>query len=105
MVLNLPIRPLLAGCKNLLIAGMGGGFDVFCGLPVYFELLGQGRSVHLANLSFSELDTLREPVAFSSSLVGVRFEREDFYPYFPEFYLAQWFKEHRGQDRSEERRV
>ncbi len=38
MRLNLPILEQLAPCKNVLIAGMGGGFDVFCGLPLYFEL-------------------------------------------------------------------
>jgi len=34
MDLNLPILDQLASCKNLLIAGMGGGYDVFCGLPI-----------------------------------------------------------------------
>jgi hypothetical protein len=38
MQLNLPILDQLSPCRNLLIAGMGGGFDVFCGLPIYFEL-------------------------------------------------------------------
>ena len=32
MDLNLPTLNQLSNCKNLLIAGMGGGFDVFCGL-------------------------------------------------------------------------
>ncbi|MCK6628246.1 MAG: hypothetical protein L6R45_24105 [Anaerolineae bacterium] len=33
MNLNLPIFDQVAHCQNLLIAGMGGGFDLFCGLP------------------------------------------------------------------------
>ncbi len=98
MELNLPILDRLAGCRNLLIAGMGGGFDVFSGLPLYFALRGQGRTVHLANLSFSELDALPDPVRLSPSLFGIRFDHDEFYPYFPELYLAQWFKEHRGED-------
>lgn len=53
MQLNLPILEQLSACKNLLIAGMGGGFDIFCGLPIYFELQGRGQTVHLANFSFS----------------------------------------------------
>jgi hypothetical protein len=38
MDLNLPSAEPLLDCRNLLIAGLGGGFDIFCGLPVYFEL-------------------------------------------------------------------
>ncbi|HLA45254.1 MAG TPA: hypothetical protein VJZ27_17535 [Aggregatilineales bacterium] len=57
--MNIPIWEELSACKNLLIAGMGGGFDVFCGLPVYFELRAQGQHVHLANFSFSGISGLQ----------------------------------------------
>lgn len=50
MNLNLPILNQLSNCKNLLIAGMGGGYDIFCGLPIYFELRRLGIKAHLANL-------------------------------------------------------
>ena len=30
MDLNLPIEDEITTCRNLLIAGMGGGFDIFC---------------------------------------------------------------------------
>ena len=52
MQLNLPIMDQLAGSQNVLIAGMGGGFDVFIGLPLYFTLRSMGKQVHLANYSF-----------------------------------------------------
>ena len=55
MELNLPILDQLAKCQNLLIAGMGGGFDIFCGLPIYLELQRRGQKVHLANFSFSDV--------------------------------------------------
>jgi hypothetical protein len=42
MDLNLPIFDQLTNCQNLLIAGMCGGFELFCGLPIYFELREQG---------------------------------------------------------------
>ena len=48
MKLNLPILSQVSACENLLIAGMGGGFDVFCGLPIYFDLVQRGQRVHLA---------------------------------------------------------
>lgn len=55
MNLNLPILNQIANCKNLLIGGMGGGFDIFCGLRIYFDLRSLGIKAHLANLSFSNI--------------------------------------------------
>jgi len=63
MELNLPTLTQLSNCKNILIAGMGGGFDVFCGLPIYFELKKHGINAHLANFSFSDIENVDlEPV-------------------------------------------
>jgi hypothetical protein len=43
--------------KAVLLLGMGGGYDVFCGIPILFELQKEGVPVVLANLSFAfELD-------------------------------------------------
>ena len=49
--MKLPFFNELNKAQNILIAGAGGGFDVFCGLPLYFWLKKAGKSVHLANLS------------------------------------------------------
>jgi hypothetical protein len=62
MELNLPILDQLLSCKNLLIAGMSGAFDVFCGLPIYFELKKHGSNAHLANFSFQiSKESILEP--------------------------------------------
>lgn len=98
MELNIPIFPQLSTCQNLLIAGMGGGFDVFCGLPIYFELTKRGQTVHLANFSFSEVASLRDGVRLSPNLVGVVAGQTDRVPYFPEKYLSQWFKDKQQKD-------
>lgn len=98
MHLNLPDIPSLACCKNLLIAGMGGGFDVFCGLPLYFELRQRGHNVHLANFSFSDVRSLRGGIHLVDGLVGVTADAVDWLPYFPEGHLVRWFKEKRGED-------
>lgn len=50
---ELPFFQKLADSRRVLIAGAGGGFDVFSGLPLYFLLRESGREVYLANLSFS----------------------------------------------------
>ena len=47
MELNLPLMPLLDDAETILIAGAGGGFDVYAGLPIYFTLKAMGKHVHL----------------------------------------------------------
>lgn len=102
MQLNLPILDLLADSQNILIAGAGGGFDVFSGLPLYFTLRALGKNVHLANYSFSEFELIKivsEPQILADGLVMgpggvIRYDL----PYYPEGYLSQWFKQARGED-------
>ncbi len=98
MDLNLPIFDQVANCKNLLIAGMGGGFDIFCGLPIYFELKKRGLNVHLANYSFSPFEHLSKGVTLIESLVGITADTESPYHYSPERYLAKWFREKRTEE-------
>ncbi len=97
MDLNLPFYQQLADCRNLLIAGMGGGFDLFCGLPIYFELVRRGQQVHLANLSLADIENCSHGIRLSDTLVGVTGEYSGAVIYFPEFYLARWFRETRNQ--------
>jgi len=97
MELNLPIFDQLAKCQNLLIAGMGGGFDIFCGLPIYFALQRRGQRVHLANFSFSDIVGFKGGIRLTDTLVGVTADYKGIVPYFPELYLAQWFSETRSE--------
>jgi hypothetical protein len=102
MQLNLPILHLLENRQNILIAGAGGGFDVFCGLPLYFTLRAAGKNVHLANYSFSPVALVQqinpviplEPPFLLGALPQIRVPL----PYYPEGFLARWFKEARGED-------
>lgn len=98
MDLNLPILNRLSKCNNLLIAGMGGGFDIFCGLPIYFELKKHGINAHLANFSFSDIENIDFGIRLSKTLVGVTSKPERVYPYFPEFHLVNWFKDKFNED-------
>lgn len=98
MQLNLPIYEQIADCKSILVAGMGGGFDVFCGLPIYLELQKRGHTVHLANFSFSILGGLTNTVQLTDTVYGITADVQGFWqPYFPELHLAKWFKQ-TGQD-------
>ena len=98
MKLNLPILDKISGSKNILIAGMGGGFDVFCGLPLYFELEDLGYEVHLASFSFSDISGLYEGEQLTDTLVGVSTEIEGIFDYFPEYFLSEWFYDERNED-------
>jgi hypothetical protein len=98
MHLNLPILDALRGCERVLVAGAGGGFDVVCGLPLYFELRDAGKEVHLASLSFSELAEVEGGHRLTGTLLGLTPEVEAFLIYFPELHLARWFRERRGED-------
>ncbi|KAL6053874.1 hypothetical protein QOT17_017734 [Balamuthia mandrillaris] len=105
----LPIFETLKDCESVLLAGCGGGYDVFSGLPLYFALQKMGKKVHLANLCFTDLalvtgkrfadicievtaDTVRENVRNYSE----NFERVEYY--FPELYLSKWFRQHEQQE-------
>jgi hypothetical protein len=95
-MLKLPFFTELEPAQNILIAGAGGGFDIFSGLPLYFGLHAAGKNVHLANLSFSILPHQRDE-RLASALLRVTDTTPLVTDYFPEKYLAQWFRL-RGQD-------
>ncbi len=104
MQLNLPILDSLRDSQSILIAGAGGGFDVFCGLPIYFTLREMGKMVHLANYSFTNLDIVshycQTTILEDSYLVGAQAGvPSDFnLSYYPEGYLSRWFKTQQNED-------
>ena len=89
--LTLPFFDKLQQAQNILLAGAGGGYDIFCGLPLYFGLRAAGKQVHLANLSFSFLPPLKEQ--FSPFIQKVTAQTPLLIDYFPELFLCQWFKQ------------
>jgi hypothetical protein len=89
-MLTLPFFREIEKAQSILLAGAGGGFDIFSGLPLYFGLRDLGKQVHLANVSFSPLfaSTGRW---LSPALMEVTADTQGPGRYFPEKYLAQWF--------------
>jgi hypothetical protein len=98
MRLNLPILDQLVDCKHILIVGMGGGFDIFCGLPIYFELKSRGFDVHLASLSDASLKRIMGARRLTPTLFGILPSTESHSSYFPELHLSRWFKRHLNDD-------
>jgi len=86
---QLRLPSALENSQRVLVAGAGGGFDVYAGLPIYERLRLLGKKVFLANLSFVSLGTTsadaltRALYAVKPTTVG-----QDFY--FPERSLAQF---------------
>ena len=98
-MLDLPFFDELEKSHNILLAGAGGGFDIFSGLPLYFGLKSEGKQVNLANLSFSFLPPVQvtKEDRLSPSLLKVTADTPLFTDYFPEKFLSQWFRE-QGQE-------
>jgi hypothetical protein len=104
MQLNLPILDQVRDSQNILVAGAGGGFDVYAGLPIYFALRALGKTVHLANYSFSDYlfssiisnaEVLDGDLVFGLS--GSLRRTGDLPIAAPEAVLAQWFEQIRGE--------
>jgi hypothetical protein len=77
--------------ETVLIAGAGDGFDVFTGLPLYFHLRNESKTVHPVNLSFTELAASPSP-EIAPSLYEVAAHPIGPRRQFPERHLAHWFK-------------
>lgn len=80
----------LRDARRILVAGAGGGFDVYAGLPLALALRSAGREVHLANLSFADLYGLDLDVWVEADVAAVRPDTEARGDYFPERSLARW---------------
>jgi hypothetical protein len=88
-MLTTPLLDQLQRAERILIAGAGGGFDVFSGLPLFFALRDAGKTAFLANLSFSFLPPGGDRL--SPAVLTVTAETPLLVPYFPERHLVDWF--------------
>lgn len=82
--------------QRVLVAGAGGGFDVYAGLPIYERLRSLGKQVFLANLSFVSLGSTNAQ-ALTRALYAVEPTTTGADLYFPERILAE-FLSRRGQN-------
>jgi len=97
----MPVAVNLKKAKNVLILGMGGGYDVFAGIPLYFTLQKMGINVHLGNYTHTPWDTMSdftETIPMTSTCVGVTGNIKSASANFPEMYLSGWFKDTKELD-------
>jgi hypothetical protein len=81
----------LQSSRRVLLAGAGGGFDVFATLPLALALRSMGKEISFANLSFTYLGgtTAKQVVPH---LFHVTPECEGEERYFPERVFARWLR-------------
>jgi hypothetical protein len=91
-ILKLPFFERLESSERILLAGAGGGFDIFCGLSLYFALRNTGKEVHLASLSFSALSATKAE-RLTPTLFKVDANTVHSNDYFPEGFLSSWLRE------------
>ena len=88
--LRFPIVAEMGGARSVLLAGAGGGADVYAALPLYFALERAGVRVHLASRSFASIyDSDAREIA--PGLVRVTAATASDLGYFPELALSRWF--------------
>ncbi len=81
----------LQDSKNILLAGAGGGFDIYSGIPLYFALKKLGKQVVLGNFSFTWLnETTARPVFNHCYKIEAKNMDISGRNYFPEKYLSLW---------------
>ncbi|KAA5838392.1 DUF1152 domain-containing protein [Saccharopolyspora hirsuta] len=85
-----PLFSRLRRAGRILVAGAGGGFDVYAGLPLALALRGLGKQVHLANLTFSDLRRLAPVNWVEPGVAAVTPDSQGRDDYFPERTLARW---------------
>jgi hypothetical protein len=93
---ELRLPSAIENSQCVLVAGAGGGFDVYAGLPMYERLRSLGKTVFLANLSFVPLGTTSAQ-ALTRALYAVEPTTTGQDLYFPERTLAQ-FLSRRGEN-------
>src|SRR5688572_10226313 len=84
----------LPGAERILVAGAGGGFDIYAGMPLALSLLQQGKQVYLANLSVSALAGLPIDDWVAPDVAAVTPDSAPRQSYSPERTLAQWLRVH-----------
>ena len=86
---ELRLPSAIENSQRVLVAGAGGGFDVYAGLPIYERLRRLGKKAYLANLSFVPLGTTNAQ-SLTRALSVVEPDTAGPDSYFPERTLAQY---------------
>jgi hypothetical protein len=95
---DIPAYQRLFAARRVLLLGAGGGYDVLGAVPLFVELRSRGIDAHLANISFTALQSLEsaEPDAIHPCLYPIGASLATASRYCPEAWLARWLEETQG---------
>ncbi len=106
-----PFWGRIKNAKRILLSGCGGGFDIYQGIPLFFQLRSMGYEVFLANYTFAynieyekdfemwyEKNDKQIPLVVVVSAKKVPLEKIKSKNYFPEYYLSLYFHEKQNLD-------
>lgn len=79
----------LSSCRRILLSGCGGGFDVYCALPLWLALRSRGHQVFLANLTFADAHVPGSE-SWTPELTRIDHRSIPKSDYFPECHLSCW---------------
>ncbi|MBN2358937.1 MAG: DUF1152 domain-containing protein [Deltaproteobacteria bacterium] len=93
-----PVVQRLADATRILLAGCGGGYDVFGGVPLAVDLLDRGKQVFFASSSFCYLNGLAGASQHreAPNLYAVPGGAATVSTYCPEAWLARWLEQQLG---------
>ncbi len=97
-LVDIPLFRAVANAERVLVAGCGGGFDIYCGLPLALALSRLDKSVTLANLTFATPRSGEGAESITDVLTRIDATIRPRTPYFPEWYLACWLRENDHPD-------
>ncbi|NRB47370.1 MAG: DUF1152 domain-containing protein [Saprospiraceae bacterium] len=90
---QIPFFQQLSDSQTILLAGAGGGFDIFCGIPLYLNLVKQGKKVIISNFAFTWLSrTTAHQVYPYCYEIQAKDQDLSGRNYFPEKYLKAWLQ-------------
>ena len=89
---GVPLFAELEGRRRVLLAGCGGGFDVYCALPLFVALRARGVEAFLGSLTFADVHAPGSE-AITPVLTRIDHAIATTAGYFPEHHLASWLAE------------
>ena len=94
---RVPLFDALEPATRVVIAGAGGGFDVYAGVPLMIALQQRGKAVQLANYSFASTAAIAGR-RLTPHVVEVTADSAPDAEYLPERELCRWFRDDLGRE-------
>ncbi|MFX1536486.1 MAG: DUF1152 domain-containing protein [Promethearchaeota archaeon] len=96
---QIPFFEEIKRARKVLIAGAGGGYDIYGGIPFYLALKAKGKQPFLASFSFTDIKKVNAlEIGKYCTMITHSTKTPNSNFYFPEKYLASWFYEKKNMD-------